>query len=567
MRKRWRYVLLFCLVAVLAAAIVEIARLAPPLPQGSYVQIDLGGSYREAPPSGLLGRLLRERPGAFLDLLDLIRRIRDDARIEGVVVRVTPLAIGWGKAQEIRAALLELAAAGKRVISLVEGESGAGTLEYYVASAAQAVYLAPASSVPLNGLAAQFLFLGGIWEKLDIEVNVEKIREYKTFGDMIANKEMTAAHREMANSLLDSMSAQIVADIASARGMSAAEVRAWMDKAPSTGRDLEAAKLSDGVKHLQDLETELTPETPFIQAKEYAASRRTRVPLSSRAKIAVVYAAGNIVTGESTHAPGQEIAGADTLSEALRDVQEDDDIKAIILRVDSPGGSALASDLIWRATQSVRKRKPIVVSMSDVAASGGYYISAGADRIVADPGTMTGSIGVVSMRPYLRKFLRGLGINSETITRGKFADMNDVTSPLDAERRQRLTREIEHVYEVFVDRVADGRKLSSERVNEIGRGRVWTGAQAKEIGLVDELGGFHVAEAAARALAGIAADEETELVFFPRSESFLGSLSELIDVESRLRLPRLLQAATEALLLPFEEHSVLTLMPQRIEVR
>ena len=340
-----------------------------------------------------------------------------------------------------------------------------------------------------------------------------------------------------------------------------------MDKAPATGSDLEAAKLCDGVKHMQDLEAELSPEVPLVSAKEYVASRRTRVRLPGRAKIAVIYAAGNIVTGAGGRTPGNEIVGADTVSEALSDVQDEDDIKAIILRVDSPGGSALASDLIWRATQSARKRKPLVVSMSDVAASGGYYIAAGADRILAEPGTMTGSIGVVSMRPYIRNLLRKLGINSETITRGKFADMNDLTSPLDPERRRRLVQEMEHVYGVFVDRVADGRKLSSERVNEIGRGRVWTGAQAKEIGLVDQLGGFHDAEAAAKQLAGIGADEETDLVFFPRAEGFLSNLSELLDLQTRVHLPPLLQTATDALLLPFEEHSVLTLMPERIELR
>lgn len=570
MRKRWRYVLLFVVVAALASATVRFGRSGSQVKPGTFVQLDLGGLYREAPPTGVLERALFQRADSFLELLALLRRIRDDKRVEGVVVRVTSLSIGWAKAQDIRNALLDVRSAGKRVIGLLEQEAGGATLEYYVASAARPLYLSPSATAPLNGLAAQVLFFGGVWEKLDVNMNVEKIREYKTAGDSIANKEMTAAHREMTNSLLDSMNEQVVVDIAGARDLTEAEVRAWIDKAPSTGRELEAAKLCDGVRHIQDLETELSPETPFLSSTDYArqGSPRRSV-LADRPQVALVYAAGNIVSGEGSNGPNSTTIGSDSLSKALHDAQEDEDIKAIILRVDSPGGSALASDIIWRATQSARKRKPLVVSMSDVAASGGYYIAAGADRIIAAPGTLTGSIGVVSMRPYIRNLLRKLGIHSETITRGRFADLNDLTSPIDTERRKRLVSEMEHIYSVFVDRVAEGRHLTSERVNEIGRGRVWTGVQAKQVGLIDELGGFPSAEAAAKQLASIPADQEVEFVFFPRHEGVFGALSELVETrtQARIELPTFLQGVSEALLLPFEEHSILTLMPERIELR
>jgi len=552
---------------VIGAIAVDLGRSAPQVNPGTYIQVDLGGSYREGPPPGVVDRLVWDHPTTFLDFLRLLRRIREDSRIEGVVVRVTSLSIGWAKAQEIRTALLDLRSAGKRVIGLIEQEAGGATLEYYVASAARPLYLSPSATVPVNGLAAQVLLLGGVWEKLGIEMNVEKIREYKTFGDTIANKEMTAQHREMTGSLLDSMNDQVVGDIAGARDLSDAEVRAWIDKAPSTGRELEAAKLSDGVRHIQDLETELSPEQPFLQAKEYKAARRNNGLMSARPQIAVVYAAGNIVSGESSGGAGGNTIGADSLSEALRTAQDDDDIKAIILRVDSPGGSALASDIIWRATQSARKRKPLVVSMSDVAASGGYYIAAGADRILALPGTLTGSIGVVSVRPYVRELLKKLGINSETIKRGRLADIDDSTTPVDAERRKRLQTEMEHIYSVFVDRVADGRRLTTERVNEIGRGRVWTGVQAKEVGLVDELGGFASAEAAAKNLAGIAEAEEPELIFLPRPSGFLGSLGDFFESRAAIALPPWMQSIREVLALPFDEHTLLTLMPEHFEIR
>jgi len=565
MQRRWRYTLLILLAVVVGVAWVAVRESRRRVAPGTYLQVDLGGAYSEAPPHGMLNRLFRERHETLLELIDALDHAGADDRIEGVVVRITPLAVGWGKAQEIRDALLTLQARGKRVVGVLEQESLGGSLEYFVASATQPLYVVPSSTTPVNGLSAQFLFLGGVWEKLDVEMNVEKIREYKTAGDMFAYKEMTAAHREMANSLLDSLSGQFVDAIALARQLEPAAVREAIDRAPSSGKELEAAHLCDGVKHLQDVKTDLSPDRDLMPLKEYV----TKQPRRSRggARIAVVYAEGNIITGAGGGGPGSETVASDTLRKSLEEAQEAKDVQAIILRVDSPGGSPLASDLIWRATQSARKRKPVIVSMSDVAASGGYYIAAGADRIVAQPGTMTGSIGVVFMRPYIRGLLRNLGIHSETMSRGKLADMGDLTTPLDEDRRARLLLDMQHVYDVFVDRVAEGRKLSTQRVDEIGRGRVWTGSQAKEQGLVDELGGFQVAQRVAKELIGVALDEEVELILYPRATGFLGDVSELFDGEAEVTLPRLVRRASQALLRPFEEGSVLTLMPIDVEVR
>lgn len=565
MKRRWRYMMVIVLAVLAGVVWVAVRESSRRVIPGTYLQADLGGTYVEAPPHGLLRRFVGERRETLLELLDALHRAGTDDRIEGVVVRVTPLAIGWAKAQEIRDALLELRARGKRVVGVLEQESIGGSLEYFVASATQPLFVVPSSTTPLNGLSAQFLFLGGVWEKLDIEMNVEKIREYKTAGDMFAYKEMTAAHREMASALLDSLSGQFVDALANVRGLDASEVRTWIDRAPSTGTELEAAHLCDGVKHLQDVKAELSPDRELMPLREYMAKQPRRPRAAAR--IAVVFAEGNIVTGNSGGGPGADVVGADTLRKALEEAQDADDIGAIILRVDSPGGSPLASDLIWRATQSARKRKPVIVSMSDVAASGGYYIAAGADKIVAQPGTMTGSIGVVFLRPNIRGLLHNLGIHVETMTRGRFADLGDLTTTIDSEGRARLLADMQHVYDVFVDRVADGRKLTTQRVDEIGRGRVWTGIQAKEQGLVDELGGFRVAEKLAKELIGVDVGDEVELILYPRASGFFGDLSDLFENEAEVTIPRLLRRASRAVLLPFEESSVLTLMPIDVEIR
>ena len=218
-------------------------------------------------------------------------------------------------------------------------------------------------------------------------------------------------------------------------------------------------------------------------------------------------------------------------------------MRAIVFRIDSPGGSALASDLVWRATQEARKKKPLIVSMSDVAASGGYYIGTGADRIVAQPATFTGSIGVVMVRPNIRALLARLGITTVTISRGKFADIEDITTPLSSDGRQKLIAEMDHIYQIFVDRVATGRKLSAERVNDIGRGRVWTGAQAKDNGLVDELGGFMAAIRAAKEAAGIAPAQEVTLAFYPRPKSLLERIGSWLEGDAAAGLPAAWQRA------------------------
>jgi protease IV len=420
----------------------------------------------------------------------------------------------------------------------------------------------------VNGLEARFLFLGGVWEKLDIQMDVEKIGAYKTYGDMIANKEMSAAQREMANWLLDSLNAQFVDGVAHARGLDKSEVEAAINDCPVSPAEFEAAKLSNGSKYLEDLHAEIGgDDTPLVRMDEYAHVSASSLGMDVGPKIGVVYAVGAITSGESGTGVEGDVLGAETAIKAINDAADDADVRAILLRVDSPGGSALASDLIWRATQEARKKKPVVVSMSDVAGSGGYYIAAGANRIVAQPATLTGSIGVVMARPNVAGFLARLGINTATVSRGKFADLDNLTTPLTPEGRQKLLSELDLIYKVFVARVASGRNLSAERVDDVGRGRVWTGAQARDLGLVDELGGLRTAVQATKVAAGIGAGEEVELVFYPRRKGVLERISELLTIQVRDELPQVLRQALRALPFQLDSNQVLTVMPAHVDIR
>ncbi len=569
MKRRFRWILLLLLVAV----VVLVARAwlsGPRVPENSYLLVDVGGDYTEAPPTGLIGRILAARQHTLLDFLRLLKSAAQDDRIKGLVVRVTNVNAGWAKAQDIRHALVQFKASGKPVIAYLQQEVASGNREYYIASAADKVYLPPDGTAPLTGLMSQFYFLGGVWDKLDIHLDVEKIREYKTAGDMLVNKSMTAAHREMANSLLDSINGQLVGQVAEARGMTTAGVQAAIDRCPIDPTEFSAAGLSDGVKFLDEIREELVgPKGKFLKADDYQAAVDSGFDFGERPELAVIYAVGPIQSGEAGSGVSGQSVGSETLVEAFRKAADDDDARAIVFRIDSPGGSALASDLIWRATQQARRKKPVIVSMSDVAASGGYYIAAGGSKIVAEPGTLTGSIGVVVVKPNIAGLLGKLGVTSETLTRGKYARLEDMTSSLTPDERSKVVKAMDHVYDLFLQRVAQGRNLTTERVNEIGRGRVWTGEQAKENGLVDELGGFMHAIEVAKDAAGIPTGQKVRLVFYPQRKGLLARLSGYLEARSGVAVPFAWKQAASTVALPFSfpDGAVLALMGERIEIR
>lgn len=571
---RWRRRLLIVLALVVIGGLAARGWLSggKGIADASWVLIDLQGTYGEDVPGDSVARLLGEETLSLLELLLMIRDAGEDPRVAGLVVRIRPLAFGWAKAQDVRDALLRFRDSGKPLHAYLELELGGGTMEYYVASAAEEIHVPPAAAAPVTGLLAQFVFLGGIWDKLDVEMQVVKIREYKTFGDMLANKEMSPHHREMADSLLDSMYAQVVDGIAAQRELEPAAVRAAIDAGPATPNELQRAGLVDDAAYLDELRSRLIGgDGEFLRGEEYAEHRRplpNRPPVTHR--LALVYGVGPVTTGESQASPfdGESTMGSDTLVEAFQNATDDEEVEAIVFRVDSPGGSALASDLIWRAARAAGEKKPVIVSMSDVAASGGYYVSASAHRIMAQPGTITGSIGVVLAKPNVRGLLSNLGINTVELRRGELATMLSLTESFSPAELRRVTATMDYVYDQFLERVAAGRRLDKEQVNAVGRGRVWTGAQASENGLVDELGGFFAAINAAKTAVGIAPDEKVELVFYPRQRTLFERLGQLFGSRVMGAMPlwwQQLRGVTAAW--HFPTGSVLTLMPQHISVR
>ena len=571
---RWRR---WLLLAVLVVAVAVIAgrnwlQSGGGVAADSWVLLDLEGTYAEEVPDAPIARLLGEPSVSFLDLLLTIRDAGEDPRVAGLVVRIRPLAMGWGKAEEIRAALTKFRASGKPLHAYLELELGGGTMEYFVASAADRIHVPPGAAAPVTGLLAQFVFLGGVWEKLDVEMQVLKIREYKTFGDMLSEKTMTSHHREMADALLDSLYGNVIDAIATDRKLEPAALRAIIDAGPATPDELQKAGLVDDTQFLDQLRATLVgADGEWLTADDYAASRR---PLPGapmvRQQLAVIYGVGTVTTGESDTMPGggDGSMGADTLIEAFNTAAADDEVAAIVFRIDSPGGSALAADLIWQAAHAAREHKPVVVSMSDVAASGGYYVAAPATRVVANPGTITGSIGVVMAKPNVSGLLAKLGINTVELQRGEMASLLSLTDSLTPAKLARLNATMEYVYDLFIGRVASGRALEKAQVNEVGRGRVWTGEQALEHRLVDELGGFLTAINAAKKAAGIPVDERVGLVFYPQEKSLLQRLSKALGTQLRAAAPPWWQQIERATVAwQFPAGSILTLMPQDVSVR
>ena len=523
----------------------------PTVPQDGILVLAVEGHYTEAAEPSLISRALGSPRPTFVGLLSEMRKAERDDRLVGVVLRIRKINIGWAKAQELREAIEALSAAGRKTVAYVEHQSFAANIEYFVASAADEVVLAPAARVPVIGLVAEYLFLGSLWDLFGIELEVERVGKYKSFADTFTRSDMSDAHREMADSLLDSIDGQFVAGIAKSRGVSEAYVRTAIDTAAMTPAEMQALGLIDGTGFEDDAVRRIgTGEV--IRGSDYAQVNPTSVGFEPVANFALVYGSGAVVTGKGTASrSGAPVLSSGTVSRALRDAAADDEIAGIIFRIDSPGGSALASDIVWHATQSSeRNGKPLIVSFSDVAASGGYYVAAGADAIVASPATITGSIGVVVLRPVLRGLFEKLDIGIATLSRGRHADIASSANPLSEGSRERLATEVWSIYDLFVERVAKGRGLTPERVHELGRGRVWTGEQAHASGLVDELGGLRAATRRAKQAAGLDPDADVALIPYPKPKPLAEQISEAMSVAvasaaPSLPLPRLAEQVVE----------------------
>jgi protease-4 len=520
----------------------------PRLENGSTLVLDIDGIYVEAVSQPFLISLIGDDAVPFGDLRAELKKAARDDRISNVVLRIRTPELGWAQAQELRALLGELRAAGRRTVAYMETQNFVTNLPYYIASAADEIRAAPGSTIGLIGLSAEYLFLGGPAEALGIEFEVSRVGRYKTYPDMMTRKEMPEAYRESANSLLDSIFAQFVSGIADGRGVSEDFVREAIDSAPMSPEELLALGLIEGIGFLD--ETLASLGGARVDAQEYAGVSPAAVGFSPVAQFALIYASGTVAVGRgSVTQTGGRVASTDTVGDAFDQAANDPSVSAIVFRIDSPGGSPLAADIIWRAVERAKQHgKPVIASMSNAAASGGYYVAGGADAIVALPGTITGSIGVVALRPVIGALLEKFEIGVESLKRGRLANMFALSEPLSEAGRERFDDQIRGAYELFVDRVSAGRGMQSESVDAVARGRVWTGAQALEHGLIDALGGLDEAVRIAKEHAGIDEGDDVALIPFPPAKGLVEQINEMF-FQARARaapvvpLPGLLRRA------------------------
>lgn len=517
------------IVALLLVALIGLALLvaafrrgAPDIRDNSVLALRVAGPLPDYLPDDPLRKLVGGPTNSLSDFLLQLRKAKVDKRLKAVLLEIDMSGIGWAKAEEIRDAISDFRSSGKPVYAYLEYGMNK---EYYIATACDRIYLAPPGELFINGLAADVMFFRGSLDKLGVYPDIYQIGKYKTAGDMFTRKEMSDAHKEYVNALLDDLFQRYTETVAKARGKSATDMLAIIDNAPYTAKNAKAAGLIDEVAYRDELEKEIktklgykdTDNLRLISGSSYREVDPQSLGLNKGEKIAVIYASGDIGSGKSENSPsGDQSIGSETLSKALNDARDNKSIKAIVLRIDSPGGSGLASDIIWHAVAAAKEKKPVVVSMSDVAASGGYYISASASKIIAQPSTITGSIGVVAGKPVVKGFYDWIGVTNEYVLRGKNAGMFRETEKFSDDERKKFIEWINTTYyDDFVPKVAQGRNKNAEYIDSVGQGRVWTGAQGKERGLVDEFGGLERAIEVAKQLANIPADKGVQRVVLP----------------------------------------------------
>ena len=489
------------------------------LPSYAVLVIDATGQIEEQHSPDLFSAFGGFTTPVLHDYVDAIDAAAKDSHIAGLVVRIAPLETGWGKLEEIRSHLLAFRKSGKPSICYL-GYDGIGNPEYYLATACQQIWLVPTAPVSIRGMMAEALFFRGTLDKLEIVPEFYHIAEYKTAGNTFTEKQFTPAHKEEVEGLLHSIYDLYLNDASKARGMDRAQFEALLNRGPFSSSDAVTNKIVDRLGYWDQLQDYFKGRA---QGWNPVSLNRYRSSISNdgTANIAVVHASGLIVSGDSgSTSGGGSVMGGDSVAADLRTARKDHSIKAIVLRVDSGGGSVVGSEVIRREVELANQVKPVVVSMSDVAASGGYWIAAPARKIVADPGTITGSIGVLIGKFNVSGLYALLGMSTDSVATSDNATMFSAQQNFTPAQRAYIQKSLNDTYADFTKGVAQGRKMTVEAVDKIGKGRVWSGVQAKEIGLVDELGGLDRAIEIAKQLSNIPAGESVHIVRYPEEKSF-----------------------------------------------
>lgn len=514
------------------AGITVVALIARPGVPGQVVlEVNFEGGVVEAVPEDPLAEYLYGRQLQLRDVVDALDRAAGDRRVKAFVARIGGSGMGLAHIQEVRDAVMRFRKSGKPAIAFAEtfGEFGPGNGGYYLATAFDGIYLQPSGDIGLTGLILETTFVRGALDKLDIEPRMDHRKEYKNAMNFYTETGFTDAHREGLQSMLDSWFGQIVRGIAEARNLGEDEVRALVDRGPFLGQEALDAGLVDGLAYRDEVFDGARDEAGSRARLLYVGSYLDRAgrPHDSGTTVALIHGNGAVVRGRSQFSPitGETAMGADSVTSAFRAAIKDRRVKAILFRVDSPGGSYVASDTIRREVLRAKEAgKPVVVSMSNVAGSGGYFVAMDADRIVAQPGTITGSIGVLGGKMVTSGFWNKLGVTSDEVHAGANATQWTGSQDYTPAEYARFQASLDRIYDDFTRKVAEGRGLPLERVLEIAKGRIWSGEQALELGPVDAVGGLDVALAHCRELLDLDADASIRLRRFPREMTALEML-------------------------------------------
>jgi len=524
-----------------------------------------------------------------------VRKAKSDASVKGILLRIGPLGAGWGKCQELRAVLDEFRSSGKKVWAWMPM---ATNREYFVASAADEIIMPPAGLLLATGLRAEITFLKGLLDKIGVEAELLHVGAYKGAGEPYTRTEMSPEFREVMENLVDDIMTTYVLGVSKSTGMEPTKFEATLNEGPFHVAEALERKLITRTAYLDEFLKEVAGDgklklvsmakylgsgmepdlsNPFALWRSlFAMAAQQRIQSSPNPKLALVYAVGPILNEGLPRGLGgsDDRITSGPLLKALKEVRKNQTVKAVVLRVDSPGGDVIASDLIWRAVEKTDKVKPVVVSMSDVAASGGYYISMPARAIVAHRATLTGSIGVLGGKFNLEKLYELVGAKVEVIERGRGSGLFSAHHKLTEEEREQFRRLLQQSYDLFLGKVAVGRKGKVKDLDRAAEGRAWTGARAKDLGLVDELGGLRTAVSLAKKLAGAKPEDKLELMVLPRQKTLFDILGGTME-DARARLPSDLLPAPFGLWMRRDmrivwmlaERGVLAHMPYRLEIR
>jgi protease-4 len=553
--------------------VFSLARLGdrkPSVPGDSALMLRLEGSVPESSPMEYpLPFLEQQTPTTVYETWHMLRKAAKDSRVKALVIAPRGMSTGWATLEEIRDSVLEFKKSGKPVFAYL---SGARTGDYYIASAADRIYMAPEDMLDVKGLKLETMYLKGALDKLGVQMEIEAVGKYKDGGDMFTRTAMTPETRQVLNEILDQLYGNLTSTIAQGRKKSQDEVKAILDKGPFVGDEAKTNGLVDVLGFEDQLLGDLEKQVKISKLNRLAHVDYRKTfegdEMLGKNKVALVVGEGEIVRGGGAQQFGDDGLMASTrMVKMLKQVADDSSIKGVILRVDSPGGDGIASDDILHQVKELSKKKPLVISMSDLAASGGYFIAMTGDPVVAYPNTITGSIGVFYGRPNLRGLYDKIGINKEILTRGKYAAMDTDYRPLSDDERQKLRADLQKFYRGFVERVASGRKRKYEEVEPLAQGRVWMGVQAKANGLVDELGGLDRAIQLLKDRAKIGANDEVTLVPYPRKRSLWEYVMTRSDQASLSEVKILKKLLGDAPVENWTQGGMMRLMPYQITVK